>query len=248
MEQIGAQRRPWNTWLEAGFLGLMVAILVVLVNELQRAFLPASWAIHIGHNSEVFVLAIGLGVALGGAEVRAQRSRTASVVVAVLVFGLGLFVFYGPVPGTVKTLNEPIFASSVLWLYAMPRRPLQWGLLASVLLLVLVTVGYHTQLVTLQAECLVTLMLAPVSLDVADRGLANTAAPDRPGLRWGWTLTLLTVPLVLTLARRQGLDGTVGDVVRYGSRGTEAFWGLALVHLYFQTQRLNAQKPPGAHG
>ena len=39
----------------------------------------------------------------------------------------GYILFYGPLPGTLSTLNEPIFATSVLWLYAMLRRPLPSG-------------------------------------------------------------------------------------------------------------------------
>ena len=247
-EQVGAPRRPWDPRLEAGFLALMVAILLVLTTKLQLSFLPVGLAVHIGHNSEVFVLAIGLGLALGGPQVRAQRSRATSVVVAVLVFGLGLFVFYGPLPGTLSTLNEPIFATSVLWLYAMLRRPLKWGLLASLLLLIVVVLGYHTQPVTLQAESLVALILAPISLDVADRQLADTGAPDLPWLRWGWTLLLLLIPFLLMLVKHHGAGGPLGEAIRYASRGTEGFWGLALVHLYFEAQRAVTRRSPVANG
>jgi hypothetical protein len=217
----------------ATFYLVTTVALVVLVTKAQLLVLPDGLATHVGHNSEVLALALLLAAGLDGFRPLALRSPRLSATVAVGLFVLGLFLVTGPVPATVKTLNEPVFAASVLWLYVLLRRPLRWALGVPAVLLAVVVLGYHTSTVTLQAESICALILAPVSLDLADRRLLDRSAADRPEWRWAWTAFLLVFPVLLMVVKRQGLEGVAADIVRYPSRGTEAFWGLALVHLYF---------------
>ena len=220
------------------FYVVTAVVLLVLVTKAQRLVLPEDLAVHIGHNSEVLALALLLAAALDGV-VRpiALRAPARSAAVAAGLFLLGLLLALGPVPPTVKTLNEPVFAAAALWLYVLVRRPLRWAPVLSVVLVVVVVVGYHTSVVTLQAESVCALILAPVALDLVDRRLVDRGVPDRPGLRWAWIAFLVLFPVLLMWVKRQGLEGVAADIVRYPSRGTEGFWGLALVHLYF-TARL----------
>jgi hypothetical protein len=209
-------------------------ILLLLVTKAQTHFLPQGLATRIGHNSEVFALAIMLGAAILARRRVPATPAWVHVVVAAALAALGLFVFYGPVPATVKTLNEPIFAGAVLWLYVLLRRPLPFAWLASVVLALVVVLGYHTDLVTLQAESIVALVLAPLCLDVTDRRLLEPAAPDWPLLRRLMILLLILVPVVLIVwLKTEPLPGLAKDLAKYCSRGTEGFWGLAVVELFF---------------
>jgi hypothetical protein len=226
----GGLVRAWSVV----FFAVMAAVLLVLVTKAQTSFLPEGMATRIGHNSEVFALAI-----LAVAAILARRRRPpvpawVHVAVAAALAAVGLFIFYGPVAPTVKTLNEPVFAGAALWLFVLPRRPLPKVWLASIVLVAVVTLGYNTSLITLQAESIVVLILAPLVLDVTDRRLLDPSAPDLPLLRWVMIALLVLVPVVLIVfLKSEPLPGFFADAAKYASRGTEGFWGLAIVELYF---------------
>lgn len=222
-----------TAWTVA-FFAAMAVVLLLLVTKAQTHFLPAGLATRIGHNSEVFALAIFSTAALLARRRVPPAPVWVHVAVAVVLVALGFFVFYGPVGPTVKTLNEPIFASAVLWLYVVPRRPIPLVWVAAVVLAAVIAVGYHTSLITLQAENLVVLVLAPLVFDLTDRRLLDPTAPERPVLRWAMIAFLLLFPVVLiAFLKSEPLPGFTADFAKYCSRGTEAFWGLAVIELYF---------------
>jgi hypothetical protein len=230
---VDAPGRSARAWTVVFFAGNAL-VLLLLVTKAQTKFLPLGLATRIGHNSEVFALAIFVVAAVLSRWRRPPAPLGVHVVVAVLLLAFGLFIFYGPVPLTVKTLNEPVFAGAVLWLYVVPRRPIPLVWLSSVVLAVVVVVGYHTTLITLQAESIVALVLAPLVFDLTDRRLLDPAAHDRPVLRWVMILVLVLVPVALiAFLKTEPLPGFWADLAKYCSRGTEGFWGLALIELYF---------------
>jgi hypothetical protein len=226
----GALAQAWTIL----FFAAMAVVLLLLVTKAQTSFLPAGLASRVGHNSEVFALAL-----LATAAILARRRVPPPPLwlhgaVAVVLLALGFYVFYGPVGPTVKTLNEPIFASAAVWLYVVPRRPIPLVWLASVVLALVIAVGYHTSLITLQAESLVVLVLAPLVLDVTDRRLLDPTAPERPVLRWAMIAFLVLFPvLLIAFLKSEPLSGLTADFAKYCSRGTEGFWGLAVIELYF---------------
>ena len=235
-QEVAASARPAR-WLTVGFYVAMAVITVVLAVKWEYDVLPRSIATHVSHNSEVFNIALLVVAAIEArrrlAAMPGVRAVLVSFAVAVLFLGVGFLLLDGPVSPTVKMLNEASFAGAVLWLYVFLPRPLRLAWLASVVLLVVVVLGYHTSLITLQAECMVALILAPISFDVVDRGLLDPSFRQSPWLRIAWLALLLLVPVVLMVVKRQGLEGVAAEIVKYPSRGTEGFWGMALVHGFY---------------
>lgn len=230
------------------FFALMVLVLVVLVTKAQQRILPASLARQLGHNSEVFALAILLVAAVLARRRQPPAPAVWHVVIAVALAALGVCVLYGPVPATVKTLNEPFFGGAVLWLYVLVRRPLPRPWTISLVLVGVVVVGYHTSVITTQAESIVALVLVPLALDITYRRLLEPGAPDRPALHGLLIASLLLFPVLMMAVKRDSFPGPLAEVVRYCSRGTEGFWGVAVALLYFVVAiRLHerAAVPPG---
>jgi hypothetical protein len=82
----------------------------------------------------------------------------------------------------------------------------------------------------------VMLLLGPLAFDLFDRRILDRSAPDRPGLRLGWVLSLAAAWFVLwRLAKlvRPDLSGPIDYGIDYGYRAAEAYWGILLVHVYF---------------
>lgn len=228
------------------FFAVMAAVLLMLVTKAQTSFLPEGFATRFGHNSEVFALAILVVAAILTRRRRPAVPTWVYVAVAAALAAVGLFIFYGPVAPTLKTLNEPVFAGAALWLYVLPRRPIPKAWLASVVLVAVVALGYNTSLITLQAESIVVLILAPLVLDVTDRRLLDPSVPDLPLLRWVMIVLLVLVPVVLIVfLKSEPLPGFAADAAKYASRGTEGFWGLAMVELYFVVRFWLERDPSG---
>jgi uncharacterized membrane protein len=226
----GGAVRAWSV----AYFAVTSLVLLALVTKAQTKVLPEGLATRVGHNSEVFALAILVTAAILARRRIPPAPAWVHVAVAVGLAAVGVFIFYAGMPVTVKTLNEPVFAGAALWLYVLPRRPIPKVWLISVALIVVVAVGYNTSLITLQAENLVALILAPLVLDVTDRRLLDPSAPDLPALRWAMIVLLILVPVVLiAFLKSEPLPGVAADFAKYCSRATEAFWGLALVDLFF---------------
>jgi hypothetical protein len=78
------------------------------------------------------------------------------------------------------------------------------------------------------------LVLAPLALDVVDRGILDPAARTSTAARRGWYALLVLAPLAFSVLEYQvGVSGLAGEAVRYLVRITEAFVCLLLVELYF---------------
>jgi len=241
---VGRERQPGSATSTAArawpvaYFSAMSLILLALVSNAQKRLLPQGLANHVGHNSEVLVLGILLVAAILSRRHTPPMPTAWLIVVAIGLGLLGLLVLYAPAPGTVKTLNEPLFAGAALWIYVLRRRRLLVAAAWSVSLLVVVVIGYQTTVVTMQAESVAALMLAPVSLSLTDRRLLDPSAPDRPALRWSMICFLLLTPVLLdVLKRATHPSGMWVEILRYPSRGAEGFWGLALAQLYFVVAR-----------
>lgn len=231
-----SRERAWPVLFVLG----EVVVLVLIVNQVLRHVLPQGLATQIGHNSESFILAALLTLQLvwlrSIAPRRAAREtgwEVAALVVVVAVL-LALVAVVLDLNGNprLKTLNEPVFAAAVLMVY-LAVRPRSRSLAVFSLVALVVTVAFfHTDVVRLQAECLVALVLAPVGFDLAAPWIL------RPGLRHSrlpavlWTGFLLLAPFALMGLKHVDLPGDFLDAaVLYAARGNEAFWGLFLVHL-----------------
>lgn len=217
----------------AAFVTVELAVLVAIVTQVHSKVLPDKIASQVGHNSEAFALAILLSATIawlrprGGARTLGQWAAVGAVTSGLVALGVIMLDLTNP---RLKTLNEAVFGAAVLCLYcALPRRHRLFGL-ASPALLVLTIVFFSTDLVLDQAESIVALILAPIGLDIFDRGLLRS---ERTSSRWlvlGWSTFLLAAPFVLMALKQIDLGGTLDEAVFYAARGNEAFWGLFLVH------------------
>ncbi len=220
------------------FYGGLGLLLVLSVTETLTAFLPRGAARQVGHNSEAYLLALVLGLILQWVRPAvhlAARPWVPLVGLAVVFFAIAVALDQGKdnLSSNYATLNESFFALGAITLYLIVRRPISIALYISLGLLAAIVAFNRTDLVTLQAEGLVAVMLAPVSLDIADPTLVDRGTTDRPGARLLWCFVLLVIPLVFGVLHRVPLDGILEEVARFGRRPTEAFLGLLLIHLYF---------------
>lgn len=234
--QVSAQRRGWTAdrrWV-AVFVAVELVVLLLIVLDRLGVLLPARLVTQIGHNSEAFVLAIVLSLTIS--VIRARRSRPPAtlrpavvVAVAVALFALGVVLMGLEGQPRVKTLNEPVFAAAFLVPYCAlwPRR--RALALFSVLALAFTVVFFQTDLVRLQAECLVALIMAPVGLDLAARWILAPATRRSRAAAYLWTGFLLVAPFVLMALTRLDLGAFLNEAALYAERGNEAFWGLFLV-------------------
>lgn len=236
--QVRPHRHRWTSdrrWLTA-FVGVEAVVLLLIVLDMLGQVLPAGPATQVAHNSETFVLAIVLSVAI--ASIRSRRSRppgTLSPLIvvgaAVVLFALGVVLINLDGEPRLKTLNEPVFATAFLVPYCAlwPRR--RALALFSVVALAFTALLFQTDVVRLQAECLVALILAPVGLDLAARWIPAPGLRQPLGPAYAWTGFLLVAPFALMVLKHVDLGAFLDATVLYAARGNEAFWGLFLVHL-----------------
>ncbi len=226
---------PWKVAL---FYGALSVLLVLSVTGTLSSFLPSGVASQVGHNSEAYLLALLLGILLQWVRPRAFASRQPWLplgAIAVLSIGLGVLLDQqkGSIGSSYATLNEALVAFGVICLYLLLRRPLAVAPFLAVGMLTAIVLLNRTDFVTLQAESLVAIMLAPVSLDVADPTLVDRDAADRPTARLVWCVVLICVPVLFAVLSRLHLSGLAAEIARYGSRPTEAFLAFLFIHLYF---------------
>lgn len=234
-------RRPRAPLYAAVFVAIEAVVLLLIVTQQLPRLMPERLATQIGHNSESFILAILLTSYLGwrrlhatsagrGGRRRVGLGPVATVLMMSTVFVLGL-VLLGLDNPRLKTLNEPVFAVAVLIGYCAltPRRPAL--ALGSGVALAFTAAFFGTDLVRLQAECLVALILAPIGFDLMSRWILSPGLVQSllPGVLWGGFLLL--APFGLMVLKPLDLGWFVDDAVLYAARGNEAFWGLFLVQL-----------------
>jgi hypothetical protein len=215
------------------------AILAVVILGWEDRLLPVALAVRVGHNSEVFALALLLGgvVDLGRPWwVRRGRPRTPVwVLSAVLAAGAALVVVLD-VPASVRTLHEPILAAAVLTPYLALRRPLARRWRFPALLAALLVAAPHVPILETEAEALTAILAATISFDLVDRSLLE---PDQRAGRWRWVwLAGLAVwPALMLAADDRGVSGLLGTVVNVQARGAEGYWGVLLVHAFLLVVR-----------
>jgi hypothetical protein len=152
------------------------------------------------------------------------------VVCSVALIGAGLLLLAVPEP-RVRTLNEAVLAAGVLLPYCAVRPRRTALALVSPVVVAVAVVFFDTTAVRLQAESIVAVALAPIGLDVLARWVLAPEARARLLPAVLWTVLLLLFPVVLMAARSWDLGTAAHAAVVYAERGTEAFWGLAALHL-----------------
>ena len=235
------------------FYGAMGLLLVLSVTKTLTTFLPSGAASQVGHNSEAYLLALVLAAILQWVRPAAQLTARPWVpllglAVVLLATAVILDRGKGSFGSSYATLNEAFFALGFITLYLILPRPVAFAPYLALALLLVIVVFNRTDLITLQAETMVALMLAPVSLDVADPTLVDRRTDDRPGARLLWCVVLVAVPVLFAILYRVGLSGIPGEIARYGRRPTEAFLGLLFIHLYFSYLLGRAWRRPSVRG
>jgi hypothetical protein len=234
------------------FYVLLVAVLGSVLLQLLPLVLPDGLASRIGHNSEGLALALVVALWIQFARPGLERHRwewhLTMVAMAVCV-AAGLLLLLSDLPSRFRTLNETFLAAALLIPYLQVRRPLPRGLAVglSAGILVVVVAWNRTGTVTDLAETLGVLLLAPLAFDLVDRAILDPTAGPADRLRAGWYLFLVAAPLAFSLLEyRLGVDGVLGEAVRYAVRCTEAFVFLLAVQIYFAIALGRSGRPPMA--
>ena len=223
--------------VSAAYYGAVTVVLTSLVLKLQSHVLPAGVATQVGHNSEVFALALGLPATVQFARPwwrRASNPWPRAFVLAALWVAAAAAIYYLDTPSTVRTLNEPLLALGVLTLYLVPERPARGLWLVAVVTVLVVVVGFDTAFVRQQAECLVAVALVSMTVDVTDRRVLQPASPASPALAGAWYFLLLLWPALMLALNDHRMGGVLGSAVNYQARGAEAFWGTLVACLFLR--------------
>jgi hypothetical protein len=215
------------------------AVLLVLVTKRQHDFLPPGVSSQVGHNSEIFALALLMCpiVQFGVPRLRARPvPLVATLLVAAPLALLAAAIFWLPTPGTVRTLNEPVVAAAVLTVYVVLRRPVRLAWLLPLPAVALIVLFYDLAFVQAQAESLVVLVLAPLGFDVFDRTILDRRRTGGAAVRYCWYAFLLVWPALMLWANdAQTGTGVISQAIDYQARGAEGFWGLLVTEAYFTT-------------
>jgi hypothetical protein len=228
-----------ETALATGFYFGLLGLILGCVTQVFPHALPHDVATRIMHNSEGYVAPLVLGAWIQFARPRLRGSALqwpATLAAGAACFAVGLLLVMTDRSTPVKALNEAFFAAAILIPYVQVRRPLPPGLAAgmSAGVLALIVVGHDARGVTLLAETWGMLVLAPIGLDVVDRGILDPQARTSRGARHVWYAALVIAPIVFSaLQYHIGDTGTLEVVTRYAVRLTEAFVFLLFLELYF---------------
>jgi hypothetical protein len=139
-------------------------------------------------------------------------------------------------PSRFRTLNETFLAVSCLFIYVQASRPLPRRVapVLAIAVLAVIVLANRTAAVTDLAETLGMLLLAPLALDVVDRGILDPEARTSLRLRLSWYGLLICLPICFSLLWHAGiLTGLAYEITRYDIRMHEAFVGILLMELYF---------------
>lgn len=231
----------------AVYYGLLAVLLALAVTDSLGGVFPGPVAKHLGENSEGLLLALLLPAWVQFVRPRLRGTRGAWAGTAVVSGGLlalGLLLrSVDTLPGRVETLNEPVLALAVLVGYLQLRRPLPDAavLALPVGVLLLIAAASGTVLVTELAEGLAVLVLAPVGLDLVDRGVLQPGARSSDAVRWSWYAFLLLAPVAVAVAAAPDATGAL----RYAERLQEAFLGLLVAQVHLATRPRETR--PGRH-
>lgn len=228
-----------RTVLTVAFFVGVSAVLAGILLQLWPLLLPEGIAGRIGRNSEGLLLALVLATWIQFVRPRlvgSGREWAVTVLVAAVLLALGVFLILTDLPSRFRTLNEPLLAAALLVPYVQLRRPLpgRSALWLALGVLAVTVLFNRTAIITDLAEMLFAVILVALALDVVDRGILDPEAETSRPARYGWYAFLVLAPIVFSLVQYQvGVDGLLGEAVRYSVRITEVFVCLLLVELYF---------------
>jgi hypothetical protein len=229
------QMRAWGFTL--AFYGGLTAVLALIWLEALELVLPDRIAEQVGHNSEGILLALMLAGWIQFVRPRitgTPHERLVTGIVAAVALAGALALLATDLPSRFKTLNEALLAASLLVPYLQLRRPLgRWPLGVAALLLLTMVVGHGAPVIVLLAETLGMLILAPVALDLVDRGILDPAAWTSRVGRWAWYAVLAGAPVVFSLVFAADPGGALGSLNGYAIRTIEAFLAFLLLEVFF---------------
>lgn len=216
-----------------GVLGVLLAL--ILAGSLSDV-LPGSLAGQVGRNSEGLAVLLAVSVWIQFARPRlaaTAREWPLTLLAAGTWATLGLMLRYGSVAPQLATLNEAALAVAVLLPYLQLRRPLPaWAWVVPVAAAAVPLIGGHNAVTTDLAEAFGALVLIPLCVDAADRGILDGSAV--PLLRvLIWMAGLIVVVLLLHTFIDRTPVGFFDELIRYISRVTEMFIAGVLLHAYF---------------
>jgi hypothetical protein len=232
---------------------MLAALLLGTLLEVWSDVLPESVASRINRNSEGFLAALllALWIQFVRPRLRTEAYRwPVTVAAAGASAAVAFLLLASDLEPRFRTLNETYFAVALLLPYIQLRRPLRSRWLPAALSggLLLVTVAANrTGIVTELAESIGLWLLLPVGLDLVDRGILDRTAQTSRPLRVAWYAALVAVPVLFSALSPYVPDDGQADVsaeveagytlveefLRYGSRITEAFVCMLVLHLYF---------------
>lgn len=214
--------------------------LLVLIMGWQKSFLPSGIAVRLGHNSEVFALALILALVMDFARpawLRQPRPPAWVWALGGALAVLGGLMLVIDLPAGVRTLNEPVLASGLLTGYVALRRPLgrmRWA--GPALMAVLMVFGTPVPVIVTEAEALTALLAGTLLFDLIDRALLER--DQRPSRwRWAWMLLLAVWPELMLTLNDHGVGGILGSLVDLQARGAEGYWGVMLLYGYLALAR-----------
>jgi hypothetical protein len=217
------------------FYGAVLLLLVSTVTGLLAALLPEDVATSGAHNSEGYVILLGVAAWIefvrprippGAWRVTAAASGT-SLAVALVLLLAGL-------PTPLATLNEAFFALAVLIPWLQLPRPVPRPAFALPLVAAAVPVVLHGDAAVVRAdEVLAAFVLFPIALDLVDRGILDPRQPRRLPLVVAWLAGIVVVVLAAHLLRTPAPQGPGQDLVDFLSRVNEVFIAVFFVHVYF---------------
>jgi hypothetical protein len=214
-----------------GGLGLLVlAIMSGLLDE------PAGIGKHVIRNDEGYALALLLAGWIEFVRPRladSTRRWQLTLSAAVVFVSLGFLIQAGT-PGSVATMNETLFACSVLFCYVELPRPLPiWAWALPVLAVVFAAVAGGNHTVARQAETIAAFVLVPVALDIIDRAVLEADQPRRWKLLAPWMGFLAVAVVALHVLRPSNPQNLVEDVLLFCSRMPEVAIAVLVLHTYF---------------
>jgi len=220
------------------YVGLLAVIAGVLL-DVFASLLPAPVAERIGRNTEGIALALLLAAWIQFVRPRLvgrEEEARATGLAALACLAVALALLASDLPSSVRTLNETFVAAALLVPYLQLHRPLRRHapLAVSGVVLAVIVIGQPTSAVTMLAEMLAVLVLAPVGFDVVDRGILDSDAETSPRLRYSWYALLVLAPILFSLMHYGvGVSGMLAEASRYSVRVAEAFLCMLLLHLFF---------------
>jgi protein-S-isoprenylcysteine O-methyltransferase Ste14 len=220
------------------FHGACLALLALMVTKLTSEIFAPDVAVRLGHNSEAVLIVLLVTVTIQYVRPAAQLAARPWLVMggmalACFAAAAALAAAKGDIDSATATLTEAFTASGLIALYLLLPRPVRSAPYLALAILVLIVVLNHTPFVTLQSEGLVSAMLAPIALDVADPRIVDPTADDRPMARLTWLGALLAAPIAFAFLKSLHLPGALGEAAHYGGHATEAFIAILGIHLYF---------------